>query len=282
LCLNMAVLWDTMLTSISWFTLEEFGKDFRETYLPPKVNDLAGRDVKLYYSDNGDVEHFSFKDGDLVTWYLLPKSAGERGEPCSGRYVAFRARNGIYLVDITGDAFPRRSLTLVLDFGKDIFTSILCEIPLPSSKTLLDRIRSGEELTDVKVAFRHGSIDRPPSSETPRHEKTEELLGKRVEFQYGPKAVYEHIYFERLFTWHCLTGTEKGLADTDRADYFKLSDNLYLLVWREKIIPTMGVEIVDLSEMRAFGKLFGYASLDGASLGNVYVGARLRVVCRAR
>ena len=38
------------MSSITWFTLEEFGKDFRETYLPPKVNDLAGRDVKLYYS----------------------------------------------------------------------------------------------------------------------------------------------------------------------------------------------------------------------------------------
>jgi hypothetical protein len=266
------------MSSITWFTLEEFGKDFRETYLPPKVNDLVGRSVKLYYSDGG-VESFSFKDDGVVAWSRLLKS--EAGEPSTGRYVAFRARDSVYFVDITSDAAPRRSLTLVLDLGKNIFTSILGEIPLPSSKTLLDRVRLGEELTDVRVVFGHGSIDRPPSAEIPRHEKTNELLGKRVEFRYGPRAVYEHIYFESLFTWHCLMGVEKGLADTDRADYFKLSDNLYLLVWREKIIPTMGVEIVDLGEMRAFGKLFGYSSLDGM-LGNIYVGAKLRVVCQAR
>ena len=218
----------------------------------------------------------------MVSWWALSKSeAGEKVEILAGRYAAFRARESIYLVDIASDAFSRSSLILVLDLGKNIFTSILGEIPLPSSKTLLDRVRLGEELTDVKVAFRHGSIDRPPSAETTRHEKTDELLGKRVEFQYGPRAVYEHIYFESLFTWHCLVGVEKGLADTDRADYFKLSDNLYLLVWREKIIPTMGVEIVDLSEMRAFGKLFGYSSLDG-KLSSIYVGARLRVICQAR
>jgi len=267
------------MSSVTWFTLEEFGKDFRETYLPPKVNDLAGRDVELYYS-SGEVESFSFKDNEVVSWSTLSKS--EAGGPSTGRYIAFKARDNIYLVDITSDTAPRRSLILVLDLGKNIFTSILGEIPLPSSKTLLDRVRLGEELTDVKVVFRHGSINRPASAETPRHEKTDELVGKRVEFQYGPRAVYEHIYFENLFTWHCLTGIEKGLADTDRADYFKLSDNLYLLVWREKIIPTMGVEIVDLSEMRAFGKLFGYASLDGASLGSIYVGARLRIICQAR
>jgi len=267
------------MPSTEWFTLEGFGGDFRETHLPPKAKDLAGKNVKLYYN-NGDVENFSFKDNDVVTWSALLKSEADgEGEPFTGHYVTFGARDSIYLVDIASDAAPRRSLTLVLDLGKNIFTSILGEIPLPSSKTLLDRVRSREELTDVRVEFRHGSVDRPPSAGTSYHERTGELIGRRVEFQYGPRAIYEHIYFESLFTWHCLVGTEKGLADTDRADYLKLSDSLYLLVWREKIIPTMGVEIVDLSEMRAFGKMFGYSSLDGLSLSSIYMGARLRIIC---
>ncbi|MCS6036118.1 hypothetical protein LNQ52_01035 [Klebsiella pneumoniae subsp. pneumoniae] len=33
---------------------------------------------------------------------------------------------------------------------------------------------------------------------------------------------------------------EKGLADVDRCHYVQVAEDLYLFVWREKIIPTLG------------------------------------------
>ena len=105
------------------------------------------------------------------------------------------------------------------------------------------------------------------------------MVGKRVEYTYSPTECYEHIYLnERFYTWHCLLGSEKGLADTDRCHYYKLADRLYLFVWREKIVPTLGSVVVDLEALRTTGKIFGYQGEGPGGLSNFPVGARARVL----
>ena len=70
--------------------------------------------------------------------------------------------------------------------------------------------------------------------------------------------MYEHIYLnERFYTWHCLTGAEKGLADTEVCNYFKIDPDIYLFTWSEKIMPTFGLVVINLKEMRSNGKTFG-------------------------
>lgn len=77
-----------------------------------------------------------------------------------------------------------------------------------------------------------------------------------------PPSSFEHIYLnEKLYTWHCMAGIEKGLADTDRCHYYKIAGSgtgsdagLYLFIWREKIIPTLGMVLVDFSRMKTTGK----------------------------
>jgi hypothetical protein len=103
-----------------------------------------------------------------------------------------------------------------------------------------------------------------------------------VEYTYSPTERYEHIYLnERFYTWHCLLGSEKGLADTDRCHYLKLADELYLFVWREKIVPTLGAVVVDFQAMRTMGKIFGHSQSGpgGGPAGVVDfpVGARARL-----
>ena len=71
---------------------------------------------------------------------------------------------------------------------------------------------------------------------------TDALVGKRVQYVYSQTEAYEHIYLnENLYTWQCLRGSEAGLADTDRCHYRRIADELYLFVWREKVVPTLGV-----------------------------------------
>ena len=65
---------------------------------------------------------------------------------------------------------------------------------------------------------------------------------------------------------------EKGLADTDRCHSFKLGDRLYLFVWRERVVPTLGVVVVDWREMRSYGKLCGYESSEfGGPVANARI-----------
>ncbi len=105
-----------------------------------------------------------------------------------------------------------------------------------------------------------------------------------MEYTYSTTERYEHIYLnEHFYTWHCLLGSEKGLADTDRCHYLKLGDVLYLFVWREKIIPPWGAVVVDFQAMRTMGKIFGHAqgagSRDDASeVVDFRVGARARLL----
>ena len=107
---------------------------------------------------------------------------------------------------------------------------------------------------------------------------TEELVGKRIEYTYSPTERYEHIYLNGSFyTWHCLLGAEKGLADTDCCHSYKLARNLYLFVWREKIVPTLGVVVLDLNAMRTTGKIFGYEGNDFRKVVNFRIGARARL-----
>ncbi len=127
------------------------------------------------------------------------------------------------------------------------------------------------------------AIDEPFAAETLRHGPTAELVGRRVEYTYSSTERYEHIYLnEDFYTWHCLLGSEKGLADTDRCHYLKLEDDLYLFVWREKIIPTLGAVVVDFQAMRTMGKIFGHApgGAEGTAAGvaNFPVGAWARLL----
>jgi MoaF C-terminal domain len=134
-------------------------------------------------------------------------------------------------------------------------------------------------LTAVSAVFSSAALDVPFTAATPRHEPTTDLIGRRVEYAYSPTERYEHIYLNKdFYTWHCLMGSEKGLADTDRCHYLKLGDELYLFVWREKIVPTLGAVVADFSVMRTMGKIFGHAQDGPAGVVDFPVGARARLL----
>ncbi len=46
---------------------------------------------------------------------------------------------------------------------------------------------------------------------------------------YGPENAYEHLHLtDSAYTWHCLAGAERGLADTDRDRVWKLREDAHL------------------------------------------------------
>jgi len=170
---------------------------------------------------------------------------------------------------------------VVLELPRGICTAVLGHLPSKADalEPLLTRIGHGADLTSVRATFLAGVIDAPWAPSAARHAKTNELVGKRIEYTYSATERYEHIYLnERLYTWHCLTGSEKGLADTDRCDYFKIAEDLYLFVWREKIVPTLGVVLVDLAQLKTTGQILGYQGFDFAGVTHFPVGARARAI----
>jgi hypothetical protein len=140
-------------------------------------------------------------------------------------------------------------------------------------------VLSGEELTAVHCRFAHGCIDQPVTANSALHHSTDELIGLRNQYRYSPTECYEHIYLNsHFYTWQCLQGVEQGLADVDRCHYFKLAEQLYLFVWREKIVPTLGVVLIDLQQLKTDGKIFGYQGNDFTALSNFPVGAIAQIL----
>jgi hypothetical protein len=186
-------------------------------------------------------------------------------------------RPGIFLVDgVAGQI----STTFVLDLDSRAATHVEGRLPDGEERqeAAYHRIRRGVEPTAVTARIVHGGIDGPAAT---AHAPTTELVGLRTRYTYSPREVYEHVYLSpNLYTWHCLRGVEAGLADTDQCHHIALREGLSLFVWREKLVPTLGLILIDLGAMRTDGKIFGNEGFDAEGIVNFPVGARAEILNR--
>jgi hypothetical protein len=250
-------------------------------HLLPQVDDLAGRTLLLNYEQDGTIT-LQFGCDNTLSWAVMAGSPIESGT--AAPYRATRPRDGVYLVDYINPRKQAESISHVLDLKKRIATTIVGTLPTLQEvrQDLFSRATQGIPLTDVNARFMHACIDSPFEALN-RHAPTKDLLGKRVMYVYSKTEVYEHVYLnDNFYTWQCLSGVEKGLADTDRCHYYKIGDNLYLFVWREKIIPTLGVVVIDYDTMKTTGKLFGYESGEFGKVTNAPLGAYAKFLNETR
>jgi len=232
---------------------------------------LAGTLLTLRFSD-GESLRCRFSGAQTLDW----------GEQRGVAYRATSIRPGVLFIDFLDPLRPNASVTLACDRNQGNFTAVYGQLP-NESQTRLDafsRVEQGLPLTAVEARFRFGTLDNaqaaPPGF-------TDELIGMRNMYTYSPTERYEHIYLnDNFYAWQCLDGVEKGLADVDRCHYVKVADQLYLFVWREKIIPTLGVVMIDLQAMRTDGKILGYQGSDFSALSNFAVGAHALVLNTTR
>jgi hypothetical protein len=238
----------------------ELSIGFSEYSLPP-TECLEGKRTELHYA-SGNEATLTFTRGGTLRWETEDKNGSEEFI-CP--YRAIIPREDFCFIDFIVPCGTGASLSVVLDMTSGIATAVTGILPNPEEVMipLIDRAKRGLPLSPVRVIFEHAAIDGPFLDSTPRHGPTRDLVGKRIEWVYSSKDAYEHIYLnENTYSWHCIAGNEKGLADTDRCFFYKIADRLYLFVWIEKIVPTLGVLLEDLAIMRSYGKIFGYQSHD--------------------
>lgn len=262
-----------------WIPVGELAQAFApdNNALPP-TTDLAGKTLDLYL-ENGRVVTHRFETDSRLSWEIAAGETARTG--AEETYFATKVREGIYFVDFIKHLDLATTVTLLLDLNLGIVTALTGRLPgePEAAGSLVDRVAQGKELTAVSATFLSGAVNAPFTAETPRHATTDELVGKRVEYTYSPTERYEHIYLnEDFYTWQCLLGSEKGVADTDRCHYYKLAEDLYFFVWREKIVPTLGAVVVDFDQMRTTGKIFGYQGVGFGESINFPVGAYARLL----
>ncbi|KAF4455280.1 Protein moaF [Fusarium austroafricanum] len=220
-----------------WPTLEEMADGFRE-HLMPASSKLQGKHLEHTYDNGWKISH-AFT-ADTVTWKLLEgQDAGLTG---TNKYEAFEVRPDIFLVDFLKPKY-NEVVSLVVDLatGQAIAgASGFCD-------------ENGERRTFTNFINATAYGDKPVEP----FPATEELIGKHILYRYTPRDSYEHVYLNKgTFVWHCLSGTERGLADAEKCMMLKLRDNLYLLFWTETVMPVESVVVVDLENMRSTGRFY--------------------------
>lgn len=234
---------------------------------------LTGEELTLHY-ENGREVTYEFVDEDTLNREVVTGDGA--GETFEDGYYAVQVRDGTFYVDFVDSSKERTARTIVLDRDRGIATVVVAtlsteeEASKPPWRRALDR----ESLSAVNAQFLSASIDSPFTSETDRHERTDELVGKRVQYAYTSDALIEHVYLnENRFTWHALTGPFEDEADTEETHVFKLDDELYLFVWLEKVLQTIGTDVIDLQKMQSTGKLFGCEPDDFSNISNPQMAA---------
>ncbi|MFC0226641.1 MoaF C-terminal domain-containing protein [Serratia aquatilis] len=232
--------------------------------------DLAGTTLVFHFAE-GDSVSCQFNHDQTLLW-------GQQRVD----YRATSIRPEILFIDFLDPQRANGSITLVCHRQIGNFTAVYGQLPDEAQARLdaFSRVEQGLPLTAVNAEFRFGRLDH---STAPLPQFTDELIGMRNMYTYSPTERYEHIYLnDNFYAWQCLDGVEKGLADVDRCHYVKVAEKLYLFVWREKIIPTLGVVMIDLQGMRTDGKILGYQGSDFNRLSNFAVGAHAQILNTTR
>ena len=230
-----------------WPNLDELAVGFREnmmtesTYLSRKRLDLA-----FSGTVSRTIRHH-FVDQNVLKWEVLGSHECQIVQNGIAEYKAFEVRPpNIFFVDFFKPDYEEQvSLVLNISTGQ----AIACISGF--------HVKAGQKRTWTK--FFDASIIESNSviAASSPFQPTDDLIGKHVLYCYTSRDAYEHIYLNQgTFTWHCLSGTEKGLADTEPCKMLKLADKLYLLFWSEKVMPVESVVVVDLDKMRSTGRFF--------------------------
>jgi len=237
----------------------------------PSSQALAGQTLVLTAAGQSPLS-IRFLDESNLLW----EQGGNEAEEF---YDAVESAPALFVVSVCHRRDARLSSTLVLDLESGRATRVVGRLPTvaEADQSLLARVHADEGLSPVQVDFEQWELRREGSEASPTapaHHRTEELIGKRIRYEYGDGGVYEHIYLnEQKFTWHCLRGPETGLADTERCDFFYVRPGVYLFSWREKIIPTLGVVVVNKDQMRSNGIITGIDTRTG-EVSHFPVGAK--------
>lgn len=264
----------------TWISVGQLSEGFEsgaDGYRPAPSAALAGRRLVLDFEDGSRIG-YHFESATELT--CAPHSPPRSGA-VAATYRATEIRSGIFFVDYIAPDTRASTVSLVLDLERRVCTILYATLPEEADArlSLVERARRpGGELTGVAARYLSGTVDRPFADEAQRHEDSDDMIGRRVEYTYSSTERYEHIYLNRRFyTWHCLSGSERGLADTDLCRYLKIAERLYFFSWREKIVPTLGAVLVDFEQMRTTGKIFGYRGFDFGAVVNIAVGAHARL-----
>lgn len=231
----------------TWLPLDGLAPGF-DANKAPLSDALSGREI-VVVDDRGTRVQHRF-GADTVSWEYQPGS-GDETPASSGTdpYEAIEVDDDLIYAQFHHRHLPNEAISLILDLRAGRALSVISVIREPTR---------GQ--TRVAHVFVPGTIEGATVSGVTAAPSAA-LIGRRVMWVYSPVHAYEHVYLSpQWYTWQCLAGPERGLADTDENSVWELRPGIYIFAWREKVIPCASVTIADhrnVQAIRSHGVLFG-------------------------
>ena len=251
----------------TWLPLDELEPGFDENRAETSL-ELDGREIVTANSTGFKVTH-RFK-AETVHW-SYPANDGTVHHRDS-TYEAFVIDVDLFYVQIAPEAGGAQSASLFFDLRDGVGLCVIAEI----RDAVAGQTRLEQRFIPFTIAGQ-ARLAEPPAP-------TNELIGRRAYWRYSKVHAYEHVYLSsQWYTWHCLAGPEKGLADTDEQTTYKLRDGIFVFAWREKVIPCASVTVADHrdhSALRSHGVLFGL-SVNGVDTTHFTFGAHGAVLSQS-
>ena len=230
-----------------------------DEFRPDTSGELAGMQVRLQFQ-GGPTVSVRVRGRRRLTWSA--EGSFIWGESGNADYEAVAVRPGIFAITVAR-LDQDSSALVVLDRN--------ARRALVNLTTFVERDGAIVELTS---AFQAG-LDEPLRDP---FLPTTELVGKRVAHRYSTTHAFEHIYLNpNTYAFQGLEGPEAGVADVDRADYWKLGEHLYLFSWHERAQPFNGAVVIDLERGRATGRLVGWDAKSRRTL-QIRTGSRITLL----
>lgn len=257
------------------------GQDgYRET----PTGQLSGKEYVVHYGAQQPSINYKFLTGNRLTITFI--NSQQELNTSLELYEAFEIDKDLYFIDLNNQGNQKRhSVSLIYDLNRSQVLEIKVVAPFidQARSDLLARITENNSTSAMKIHYRHGVIENGSESEKQddtlyEYLRTDKLVGKRLLCTYSDTHVYDHIYLNKdHFCWYCLKGPDKGLGDYDECDYFELAPNIYLICWREKLLPMTGIIVENHTKMRSLGKIYGL-DVNSNKTENITVGANLKLL----
>ncbi len=149
-------------------------------YTPPLIFELAGKQFKLVM-DKEDDYYVNFLTGTTLEW-----SKFSDGNIRRENYECLKIDELTYFVKFELSNFsPRTNLSLIMDLEQRLVTFVRTSTGFSEKYPYL-----------VQSEFDFGAIDMPGYPlPTKRHGYTTDLVGKRINWNYGPDMSIVHVYY---------------------------------------------------------------------------------------
>ncbi|MGN8025148.1 molybdenum cofactor biosynthesis F family protein [Microbacterium sp. 22242] len=232
----------------TWLPLDGLAPGF-DANKEPHTTALAGRRIDVTAPNGTRISHV-FAEND-VTWTYAPGEGDDTAAASdTDAYEAIEVDEELFYVQFHHNYKPNEAVSLILDLRAGRVLSIISEI-LPTAEKGRTRVQHRFGTATIDGIEATGSDFAPTTA----------LIGRRVEWVYSEIHAYEHVYLsERWYTWQCLAGPERGLADTDENSVWEIRPGIYMFAWREKVIPCASITVADhrdITRIRSHGVLFG-------------------------